>query len=469
MTLRVQTFFAIAPALAALALATAPGAAEAASRKPVVTALRCVPATAKGCRAQVRVTVGGQLQIKGRQLFRGMRVSFRWETGALATTLAKKKAGWIVRVPAGTRPGQIAVTVRDRAGRRSNVRHIQVQAKVVIPRTLPKSVAPGEIPDVFRDDGMWIWTVSKSEAGDPAAIGARAKAAGIETVFVKSADGSSAYDQFSSALIAGLKAQGLRVCAWQYVLGKHPEEEAAAAIAGIQRGADCFVIDAETEYANRYAQAQTYMNALRAGVGEGYPIGFTSFPYVHYHTNVPYSVFLGPGGAQVNMPQVYWKAIKDSVDEASAITMMDNRIYRVPIAPIGQSYDAPSDADVQRFRQVWAGYGSAGLSWWSWQASAPSTWTALGQPVPSGGDPLPDPGWPTLKLKSKGDPVVWLQQHIASFDPAVPIDGDFGPLTDQAIKAFQTSKALPATGVTDAATWQALLSLPVRAVDWSAS
>ena len=111
------------------------------------------------------------------------------------------------------------------------------------------------------------------------------------------------------------------------------------------------------------------MAALRGAIGPAYPLGFTSFPYVDYHPRLPYSVFLGPGGAQANLPQVYWKAIGGTVDAVSAKTVAQNRIYGVPLAPLGQSYDAPKAADLRRFRALWAGYGAGGLSWWSWQAS----------------------------------------------------------------------------------------------------
>ena len=79
-------------------------------------------------------------------------------------------------------------------------------------------------------------------------------------------------------------------------------------------------------------------------------------------------MFLAPGAAQANLPQVYWKAIGGSVDAVSAKTWAHNRVYGTPVAPLGQSYNDPAPADLQRFRQVWASYGVGGLSWWSWQA-----------------------------------------------------------------------------------------------------
>lgn len=441
------------------------GSAHAASKAPRLSGVRCVPVTAKACKQTVRVGVGKQIQLRGRGLKRGMRVTFRWPKGALATKLMRTRGGWTVRVPAGTALGTVGVTVRDRAGRRSNKRNIRVVA--LSPRPAGTAARPGELPAVFAGDGMWIWYVSKSEGGNLDAIAARARAAGVGTVFVKSADGGDVWSQFSPQLVAGLHARGLRACAWQFVYGLDPQAEASAAAASIAAGADCFVIDAETKYEGRYASAQRYMSALRAAIGPAYPLGFTSFPYVDYHPRLPYSVFLGPGGAQANLPQVYWKAIGGSVDAVSAKTVAQNRIYGTPIAPIGQSYDAPKAADLRRFRALWAGYGAGGLSWWSWQATGAAAWSVLTEPRPAAVVP-PDPGWPALRQGSSGDQVIWLQQHLASADPSVALDGRFSAATKAALRSFQSARGLAASGETDAATWQALRRVPLRVVDWTA-
>ncbi|HEU5306964.1 MAG TPA: peptidoglycan-binding domain-containing protein [Acidimicrobiia bacterium] len=54
-----------------------------------------------------------------------------------------------------------------------------------------------------------------------------------------------------------------------------------------------------------------------------------------------------------------------------------------------------------------------------------------------------------------------LQQRLNAlgFDVGAP-DGSFGPTTTAQVKAFQTANKLPATGVVDAATWNALLATP---------
>ncbi|HEV7807665.1 MAG TPA: peptidoglycan-binding domain-containing protein [Solirubrobacteraceae bacterium] len=463
----------IATALCALvyviALIGVAESAHARSAAPRLTGLRCVPATTVACRRAVRVTTGRQIQLRGRGLVSGMRVTFRWSRGALATKLRRTGAGWAVRVPAGTAAGRVAVVVRDRAGRRSNVRNIIVVTPAR-PQSALVATSDGTLPAPMRGNGMWIWQLPRTEGGDLDAIAARARAAAVTTVYVKSSDAANDWEQFTPQLVQALHDRGLRVCAWQFVYGSDPLGEAAAGAAAVADGADCLVIDAETRYEGRYAAAQRYVQTLRAAIGPDYPLGLTSFPYVDYHPTFPYSVFLAPGAAQANLPQVYWKAIGGSIDTVSARTAAHNRIYGAPIAPLGQAYDGVATVDMTRFRAIWAGYGAAGISWWSWQAASAPMWATLTLPAPAA-VALSDPGWPLLKLGSRGDQVIWLQQHLASYDPTVEIQagGRFTAATDAALRAFQTARGLPATGATDAATWLAVLALPLRPVDWIAA
>jgi hypothetical protein len=456
--------------MALLALAAgglvAPAAAQAKPHaKPALTRIRCVPVTSAACKRSISVQIGKQLQLSGVRLYKGMRVSFRWPRGALASKLDHTRVGYVVRVPAGTAPGTVSLTVSDRAGRRSNVKRIGVAA---VPKVGGVAPARGVLPPQFAGSGMWIWDLPKSDGGNLAVIVAKAHQYGISTVFVKSADGAADYNgQFTPDLVAALHANGLRACAWQYVYGSDPLGEANVAVNAVRAGADCFVIDAESEYQSRYAAAQQYVTALRTQVGAGYPVGLTSFPYVDYHARLPYSVFLGPNGAQVNLPQVYWKEIGDSVDAASAHTLAHNRIYGTAIAPLGQSYNSPPPEDVSRFRSIWAGYGAGGISWWSWQATGDPAWAALG---PAGVAPIPfvDPGWPALSKGNKGDEVVWLQEHLASYDPSVTVTSTFDDPTDAAIRRLQTERGFEVTGTTDPLTWAAVLTFALQPVDWTA-
>lgn len=168
--------------------------------------------------------------------------------------------------------------------------------------------ATGEVP--FDRQGMWIWYVDRSDGGSVGRILARARGAGIGTLYIKAGDAGHIWSQFNKTLVGALHQGGLDVCAWQFVYGDSPVAEAKAGAAAARRGgADCLVIDAE----GQYAAADRYIRALRGRIGATFPLSLAAFPYVDYHPSFPYSVFFGPEGATVNQPQMYWKAIGTSV------------------------------------------------------------------------------------------------------------------------------------------------------------
>ena len=277
---------------------------------------------------------------------------------------------------------------------------------------------------------MWIWYVDKSSGGSVASIVAQAHAADVTTLFIKSSDGPSNYwSQFSPQLVAELHANGLKVCAWQFVYGSDPVGEANLGAEAVADGADCLVIDAESEYEGRYAAAQTYIDDLRAKIGPDYPLGLASFPYVFDHPSFPYSVFLGPGGAQYNVPQMYWKDIGQSVDTVYANTYIANRVYGRPIFPLGQTYGGVSSAELLRFREEAVDYGPPGISFWDWQESATSDWTTLATPLAPLTSVTPNSEYPELKDGNKNDEVLWMQEHLAAAIPTQETSGTFSAAT----------------------------------------
>jgi peptidoglycan hydrolase-like protein with peptidoglycan-binding domain len=441
-----------------------------------IMSVRCVPASRCSANAH-QVSVHGTLLIAGKGIVAGTAIAFPRSPGGRITSrspvshLRKTLAGLILTVPISAHSGHIMALL-------SGARHSSSYGPIYIfnhalhppkPVAAPAPAAVGAVSgSPFDGQGMWIWYVSRSNAGNVASIVAQAHAAGVTTLFIKSSDGSSNYwSQFSPQLVAELHANGLRACAWQYVYGTNPVGEANLGARAAASGADCLVIDAEAEYEGHYAAAQTYIDDLRAKVGATYPIALASFPYVSYHGSLPYSVFLGPNGAQYNAPQMYWKDIGVSVDTVYANTYIANRIYGRPIFPLGQTYGGVSAADVLRFREEAVDYGASGLSFWDWQETPPSGWSALAAPLASLSSVIPDTSYPQLGKGAKGDQVLWLQEHLASAIPAQEVTGLFGSQTTADLKSFQSAHGLAPSGVAEPATWQALLSLPPVAVDWT--
>ena len=125
--------------------------------------------------------------------------------------------------------------------------------------------------------GFYIWQIPRCEGGNPAAIAATAKAAGLSHVLIKIADGSEwAYNydiergiDLVPPVLDALKQEGIEVWGWHYIWGKNPRGEARLAIRRARElGIDGYVIDAETEFKQEgmKAAAKVYMRELRAGL-----------------------------------------------------------------------------------------------------------------------------------------------------------------------------------------------------------
>lgn len=440
-----------------------------------ISSASCVPAS--HCTANRRVvSLHGLLALRGHNLRRGMVVAFprspdaRIARNSPSARLSNSSLGLVVGVPGNAHSGHIMILLSH--GRHSNsYGPIKVVRYALHPPQARHAAPIGPPPasgTAFDGQGMWIWYVSKSDGGSTSAIVAQARAAGVGTLYIKSSDGSTNYwSQFSAQLVSELHDAGLRVCAWQYVYGTNPAGEAELGARAVQAGADCLVIDAETEYEKRYGAAQTYISDLRAKIGASYPLGLASFPYVYDHTALPYSVFLGPGGAQYDLPQMYWKTIGNSVDTVYANTFISNRIYGRPIFPLGQTYEAPSSADLLRFREEAPLYGASGISWWDFQETSSAGWSALAAPLEALSSVTPNSAYSELSEGNKGDPVLWMQEHLASTVLSQETTGIFDAATKANLEQFQAAHGIAASGHTEAATWQALLALPPVAVNWT--
>ena len=64
--------------------------------------------------------------------------------------------------------------------------------------------------------------------------------------------------------------------------------------------------------------------------------------------------------------------------------------------------------------------------------------------------------WPTLRRGDKAHPVPTLQYLLRELGEDVPVDGEFGPRTEAAVRAVQGRRKLDADGVAGPLTWAAL-------------
>ena len=65
--------------------------------------------------------------------------------------------------------------------------------------------------------------------------------------------------------------------------------------------------------------------------------------------------------------------------------------------------------------------------------------------------------WPVVQNGSQGHPIRTLQFLLRARGHNLTVDGMFGPATEAAVKAFQTSKGMTADGIMSAQTWSILI------------
>jgi peptidoglycan hydrolase-like protein with peptidoglycan-binding domain len=310
-----------------------------------------------------------------------------------------------------------------------------------------------------------VWVGQPPGTATPAQLAAEGKTAGVTTVFVKAAEGTTPEPGFTPSYVAALRAQGVSVCAWTFAYGADPVGEAAAAVAAARAGAQCLVVDAEGQYDKRYAAAQVYVHALRAQLGASFPLGLAGQAEVAEHPTFPYSVFLGPGGFDLDMPQVYWRDLGLSVSAALSASIGESAWYGRAIAPVGQLYGGVSASELTAFVEEASSDRAAGLSFFDLEAQAPSALAAaLAAPVPKKRRRVK---LATVRPGADGDEVLWAQEHLDGAGARLPIGGYYGAQTARAVASFQRRRRLRASGMLDDGTWRALLKVRPRIPSWA--
>ncbi len=325
--------------------------------------------------------------------------------------------------------------------------------------------ASSSAPQPFTGQALWVNQVVAPQTGR--GLAAEAAGAGAKTLYVKAAEGSTAELQFSAVLVSEIRAAGERVCAWTFARGQEPAAEAAAAVGAVRDGAQCLVVDAEGEYDKLYGAAQLFVRTLRAQLGAAFPIGLASQAEVAQHPTFPYSVFLGPGGFNVVLPEIYWRDFGVSVDAAYAATIGPNSIYGRPILPLGQLYGSPAPAELARFRALAHAYGARGSSFFDLDVAQPQELAALATPAPALARKLVIA--PTLRAGACGDEIVQAQELLNAAGAHLPVGGFFGAETERAVSAFQARHRLTPSGVLGAGTWRALLRSRPREPSWGSA
>lgn len=246
---------------------------------------------------------------------------------------------------------------------------------IVAEAALPKPVATGaKANSIYPLSGKGLWVTNFKETPvDTKAIVAKAKAAGLRNIWVRTGGRQGYYgNQFLPELVPAAHKAGLSVVAWDFPFLSDPVADALRAQQAFADGIDAFAPDIETAAEGTYATAPRvalYLSLVRRYAGDK-PIAATvprptplrrkSFPYKAF---VPY--------ADLFAPMVYWSCnepgalVKQSLSELGAL---------LPVHPVGQGYDmgeeggrrgVPTRAETWRFLDVAKRGGAVGASLWT--------------------------------------------------------------------------------------------------------
>lgn len=151
--------------------------------------------------------------------------------------------------------------------------------------------------------GVYLCKPATIERGDPQAIVARLKLAGVQTAVLKICDGFRVLGDLEP-LIQSLRDQGIRVGAWGYsYLNRAPLKEARAVAEAFRRYApDFYLMHVEKEAERNFDGARLFLNELRPAAA-GMPLGLSTFSNARLNPQFPWLEFLK--AVDFICPQVY--------------------------------------------------------------------------------------------------------------------------------------------------------------------
>jgi hypothetical protein len=270
--------------------------------------------------------------------------------------------------------------------------------------------------DLNAGKGVYIWEPENIEGGNPDAIAARLKLAGVQTVTIKICDGFRVINGYNT-LIETLRKSDIRVGGWGYsYLTRAPVQEAdAIAKACDQYTPDFYLIDVEAEVEGNYNGVRMFMNELRPATA-GLPLGLNTFWNATLHPDMPWADFFK--SVDFACPMVYWRG-DDPVGKLITCQQSYASVPNAPEVPMpAVAGDLYTDRGVQPSPDQVSQFLTAaendpfiqGVFMWAaddtqttpdlWQAFSGHEWKKGGRVIP------PQPvGW--IKVKTKGG--MWIR------------------------------------------------------------
>lgn len=257
-------------------------------------------------------------------------------------------------------------------------------ADAALPTPLPRLPKASDL-SAITGKGIWVTNWQKDDV-DVQALVAKAKAAGLTSIWVRSGGSRQGYygGRVLPALVPAAHRAGLKVVAWDFPFLSDPVADAVRAKKALATGIDAFAPDVETSAEGTYASSRRvtlYLSLVRSYAGSR-PVAATvprptpkrlkSFPYAAFS---PY--------ADVFVPMVYWSCNEPGLLVQQSLQRLGKWL---PVAPVGQAYDMrtdggraglPSRAETWRFLDTARRGGAVGASLWTIETIGHAQWSAL--------------------------------------------------------------------------------------------
>ena len=307
--------------------------------------------------------------------------------------------------------------------------------------------------------GAWIWYLSKIRSDYLEKL-AECK---VQRIYLKVFDGKfngqlkpTFWDwQCSTEIIQQFQTRGIEVYGWGYHYGTSDVDEQVSKVKqALACGIDGYVLDLEKEVKDKttHPQVEKLLISLRSLVKEG-TLGYTSFGHPGYHPTIPWKML--DRYCDLALPQIYFELftfkpttpeeVKDCLDAHKKLGL------KKPILPIWSSESTANSASAAEL-QDYLNY-APGSSIWRLPNSGDRgeawnlTYAGFELPILTR----------NLRRGTKGEDVKALQKvlNARGFNAGI-VDGDFGPKTEAAVKAFQIEANIAVDGEVGSQTWTAL-------------
>ena len=242
----------------------------------------------------------------------------------------------------------------------------------------------------LQGKGFFTINLLECEGGEPAAILAEARAAGLSHVIFRIADGvnaagiDSAGFDITAPVVQALRLNGFAAWGWHTIHGNQSAAEAEIAIARMQAlGLDGLVVHTGDGYERPGMEgaARQYMAAVRAALAV--PIALSSHRFPNYHPEIPWATLLE--FCDLHMPRVFWEQAQNAGEQLRESIRQCDALPNARICvPTGAAYTtaswSPSAEEINEFLNTARDLGLPAANFYNWDAcrqSLPSLWTAV--------------------------------------------------------------------------------------------